>query len=192
MLSDEPKLVVLSAPSGAGKSTLAAMLLREYPEFLKLSISYTTRQPRGGEQNGVHYFFVDEKTFEQMIFDGKFLEHAKVFNKYYYGTSLEWVQKELLDYSILFDIDVQGAAILKHAFGDRCVTVFIHPPSMEELETRLKGRKTDSPEAIAARMETARQEVSVAHTFDHQLTNKDLAECYMQLVKVMKKEGVIE
>ena len=187
----ETKLIVLSAPSGTGKSTLAAMLLERNPR-IKLSISYTTRASRGEEKHGTHYFFVSETEFQDMIRHGHFLEYAQVFGKNWYGTARPTVEKMLAaGQHVLFDIDVQGAASLKKAFGARCLTIFIEPPSMEELETRLRNRKTDTPEAIEARLKTAREEMKAAPTFDHRLVNHDLEETYLALDQVLKKERAI-
>ncbi|MBI3555253.1 MAG: guanylate kinase [Deltaproteobacteria bacterium] len=185
------KLIVLSAPSGTGKSTLAAMLLKRNPR-IKLSISYTTRAPRGEEKNGIHYFFVSETEFQELVARGQFLEYAHVFGKSWYGTARSTVEKMLAAGNhVLFDIDVQGAASLKKSFGSRCVTIFILPPSLPELEARLRNRKTDSPEAIEARLKTAREELKAAPTFDHQLVNHDLEGTYRELERVLEKAGCL-
>ena len=185
------KLVVLSAPSGTGKSTLAAMLLAKHPAF-KLSVSHTTRAPRGQEQNGVHYYFVDEKSFKTMIDENHFLEYALVFGKTWYGTSRSAVESWLgSGKHVLFDIDVQGAESLKKAFGKRCVTIFILPPSMEELESRLRNRKTESAEAIELRLKTARQELNEAAKFDYQIVNHELNQTYAELEGILQKEHCI-
>lgn len=188
MSNDTTKLIVLSAPSGTGKSTLAAMLLERNPG-IALSISYTTRQPRGEEKHGTHYFFVSEQEFQKKIAAGDFLEYAHVFGKSYYGTSRETVQS-LLDGGkhVLFDIDVQGANSLKKAFGPRCVTIFILPPSFDELEARLRNRKTDSASAIEARLKTAREEMKAAPHFDYRVVNSDLEKSYAELENILKKE----
>lgn len=189
MSSKTAKLLVLSAPSGAGKSTLAKMVLERVPGF-KLSISHTTRAPRGEEKHGTHYFFVDEKEFHRMIQVGDFLEHALVFGKTWYGTSKRFVETELKTGNhVLFDIDVQGAESLKKAFKDRCTTVFIDPPSVEELEKRLRGRKTESEAAIQTRLITAKKEMQAAESFDHRITNNDLDSAFKELQKILKKEG---
>jgi guanylate kinase len=187
----ETKLVVLSAPSGTGKSTLAGLLLKHHPQF-QLSISYTTRAPRGAEKNGTHYYFVDDAQFQDMVKQGKFLEHAHVFGKSWYGTARETVETSLkAGFHVLFDIDVQGAASLKKAFGQRCITVFILPPSMKELEERLRNRKTESQEAIDTRLRTARLEIAQAPSFDYQIINNDLDETFKELESVLKKEQCI-
>lgn len=188
--SGKTRLIVLSAPSGAGKSTLAAMLLKRHPD-VRLSISYTTRPPRGDEKHGIEYFFVDEGEFDRMIAAGQFLEYAKVFGKNWYGTSKPTVEALLnKGHHVLFDVDVQGARSLKAAFGPRCITVFILPPSFDELEARLRNRKTDSPEAIQARLKTARDELKQADFFDYRIVNSDLEQAYAELKWILKQEGV--
>lgn len=185
------KLVVLSAPSGAGKSTLAAMLLKRQPNF-QLSISHTTRAPRGEEKNGTHYYFVGEPEFRQMIAAGDFLEHALVFGKNYYGTSRKAVEAWLAaGKNVLFDIDVQGAASLKKAFGDRCITIFVMPPSFEELANRLRNRKTESTDAIDLRLKTAQEELKAAPTFDHRIVNHELETTYAEIEDVLRKAGCL-
>jgi guanylate kinase len=175
-----PRLIVLSAPSGAGKTTLCQRLLADFTT-LRLSISTTTRAPRGKEQNGRDYFFVDRMRFEDEIRCGLFAEWAVVHGNYY-GTS-----KATLDtffkagFSVLLDIDVQGAASLKKEFPDRCSTFFIAPPSMEILEARLRSRGTDSEESIQRRMRNAREEMSRASEFDQVLVNDDLETTYSKL-----------
>jgi guanylate kinase len=185
---DQTKLLVLSAPSGTGKSTIAQLILKRHPLY-KLSISFTTRPPRGAEKNGEHYFFVSETEFKSMVTEGKFLEHAHVFGKSWYGTSRDFVESTLDGgRHILFDIDVQGAASLKKAYGPRCVTVFLLPPSMEELEARLRNRKTDTAEAIEARLKTAREEMKAAPTFDYRIVNEELDRTLKELEDILEKE----
>ncbi|MEW6056849.1 MAG: guanylate kinase [Bdellovibrionota bacterium] len=189
--SQDSKLVVLSAPSGTGKSTLASMLLSRHASF-QLSISHTTRAPRGEEKQGVHYFFVSEKEFQGMIEAEEFLEHAQVFGKHRYGTSRESVEKWLkAGKHVLFDIDIQGARSLKEAYKERCVTIFILPPSLGELESRLRNRKTESPDAIESRLRTAETELKAAPEFDYRITNRDLEESYRELEEILKKESCI-
>ena len=190
-LAHTPKLVVLSAPSGTGKSTLASMLLSRHPSF-QLSISYTTRPPRGEEKHGIHYFFASDSDFKKMVSDNHFLEYALVFGKHHYGTARASVENMLdTGKNVLFDIDVQGARSLKNAYGPRCVTIFLLPPSMEELETRLRKRKTETPEAIEARLKTARDELKLAPSFDYQIINHDLEGTFAEMEIVLKKEGCI-
>jgi guanylate kinase len=181
-----PLLVVISAPSGAGKTTLCRRLLEDFRE-LRLSISTTTRAPRGQEQHGREYFFTTREEFEAQIRTGTFAEWALVHGNYY-GTSKLVIAESLgRGESVLLDIDVQGTEILKNAFGDRCVTIFIAPPSMEELELRLRNRGTDSEESIQRRMQNARGEISQSHKFDHKLINDDLEQTYSRLHAIVSK-----
>lgn len=174
-------LIVISAPSGAGKSTLCGRLLRDFPGRLKLSISTTSRLPRGSEQNAVEYFFTDNTDFKARIDAGEFAEWALVHGNYY-GT-----QKATIEgfwkagRHVLLDIDVQGAASLKALYGERCFTVFIAPPSMEELEKRLRGRGTDSEETIQKRMRNAAGEMARKVEFDRIVVNDDFERARREL-----------
>lgn len=184
--SAHPRLVVLSAPSGAGKTTLCSRLLSDFP-MLKLSISTTTRAPRGNEKNGVHYHFVDSPIFEQEIRDGFFAEWAKVHGNYY-GTSRKTLEEFFNSgFSVLLDIDVQGAANLKKSYGSRCTTIFIAPPSLEVLESRLRARGTDSEESIQRRMQNASREIDRSSEFDHHLVNDDLDTTYCKLKALIEQ-----
>ncbi len=184
----DSKLLVLSAPSGTGKSTLAQMVIGKYPKF-SLSISHTTRAGRGDEKEGEDYYFVDIPTFEEMIRNDEFLEHAKVFQKHFYGTSKKHVLN-CLDQGqhVLFDIDVQGARAIKDKFKDRCITVFILPPSLDELRRRLLGRGTESEQAVERRLTAAQTELSEAHWFDYRITNDDLRRTFQELESILRKE----
>ncbi len=192
-LSKFNKLVVLSAPSGTGKSTLASMLLKKHPQAFEVSISYTTRLPRGKEKNGVNYFFISDVKFQTMVKSREFLEYAFVYGRHWYGTAKVVVEKILSDgKNVLFDIDVQGAKQLKKIYKNHCITIFVLPPSMEELERRLKKRKTDSIAAIKVRLKTAQKEIQNATTFDYQLINHELEKTYKELEIILKKEKCLK
>jgi len=164
-------LFVFSAPSGAGKSSLARALIDSEPS-LATSISHTTRAPRPGEENGVHYHFVDQQTFRQMVDNGEFLEHATVFDNSY-GTSQQAVQSLLdQDKNVILDIDWQGARAIRQKMKN-VKTVFILPPSRKALEKRLEGRNQDSDETIARRMRDAVSEMRHYDEFDYVVVNDD-------------------
>ncbi|HEX7814907.1 guanylate kinase [Dyella sp.] len=165
----EGTLFIVAAPSGAGKSTLVNALLEREPT-ISLSISHTTRPPRAGEQYGRHYYFVERGDFEREIADGIFLEHAEVHGNLY-GTSRHTVS-ELLNKGcdVLLEIDWQGARQIRRSKPD-CVSVFILPPSRKELERRLRGRGSDSPEVIERRLHNSREEIAHAHEFDYIIVN---------------------
>jgi len=164
-------LFVFSAPSGAGKSSLARALIDSEPS-LATSVSHTTRAPRPGEENGVHYHFVDQETFRQMVNNGEFLEHATVFDNSY-GTSQQAVQSLLdQDKNVILDIDWQGARSIRQKMKN-VKTVFILPPSRKALEKRLQGRNQDSDETIARRMRDAVSEMRHYDEFDYVVVNDD-------------------
>lgn len=173
------QVLVVCAPSGTGKSTLIAMLREEFPDF-GFSVSYTTRAPRGEEQDGREYNFVTREQFVAMRSRGAFCEWAEVHGNFY-GTATRPVE-EMLDAGrdVLFDIDVQGAKQLKKTFY-KGTFVFLLPPSREELVRRLEGRGTDSAESIAKRLSNAAGELSQAKWFDSWVVNDDLGEAYQEL-----------
>jgi len=172
-------LFVFSAPSGAGKSSLAKALLELEPS-LATSVSHTTRAPRPGEEDGVHYHFVSQEQFRKMVDNDEFLEYATVFDNSY-GTSQQAVQSLLeQDKNVILDIDWQGARAIK-AKMDRVKTVFILPPSLEELENRLNSRGQDSAEVIARRMRDAQSEMSHYHEFDYLVVNDEFDQAVADL-----------
>jgi guanylate kinase len=173
-------LIVISAPSGAGKTTLCQRLLQDFPE-LSLSISSTTRAPRGAEQHGREYFFLSKEEFEGQIAHGRFAEWAAVHGNYY-GTSKDVVEKAFAaGRSVLLDIDVQGSASLRKAYPTECFDIFISPPSLEVLEQRLRARKTDSEETILKRVRNAANEMSRKGEFKAIVVNDDLETAYTEL-----------
>ena len=180
-------LFVLSSPSGAGKSTLSRMLL-DADAKIALSVSYTTREPRPGEIEGVHYHFTDVATFKKMAADGEFLEWAHVFGNRY-GTPKGPVEEKLAaGCDVLFDIDWQGAQQLHQLAGGDVVRVFILPPSMAALRDRLQKRATDSQEVIDARMARAANEVSHWDGYDYVLVNDDLEHCFQCVRMILAAE----
>lgn len=173
-------LLIVSGPSGVGKSSLCTRLLEQAPA-LRLSISYTTRAPRGAEVDGEHYHFTDRDTFLEMIQRKRFAEYAQVHGNYY-GTSRETVAQALAQGDdLLFDIDYQGARQLKEAFPEAAVAVLLLPPSLSALEARLRGRGTDAPEVIARRLEAARHEMQQFALFDHAVINDELEQAWGDL-----------
>lgn len=170
------KLLIVSAPSGSGKSTIVQYLMKEHPELrLAFSISATSRPPRGTEQHGVEYFFLSPEAFRQRILNNEFLEYEEVYPNRFYGTLKEPVEKQLgAGQNVIFDVDVKGGCNIKKYYGDRALSLFIQPPSIEELRRRLEGRNTDSPEQIQIRLNKAKDEMSFAPQFDRILVNDDL------------------
>lgn len=169
-------LLVVSGPSGVGKSTVCTRLRAEFPQ-ISLSVSYTTRAPREGEENGVHYHFVSRERFDAMIEEGAFVEWAEVHGNRY-GTSFDAIGTQLAKgNSVLFDIDYQGAASLRAVYP-HAVTVMLLPPSMDELERRLRGRATDEEEVILQRLKNAMGEIAQSPNFDYLVINDDIASTY--------------
>jgi guanylate kinase len=180
-------MFILSSPSGAGKTTLARMLLAKDSQ-IKLSVSATTRPPRPGEIDGVHYHFVTPERFEAMIKADEFYEWAEVFG-HRYGTPKGMIREGLKrGQDFLFDIDWQGTQQLYQKDQQDVVRVFILPPSIEELHRRLKARGTDSPEVIAARMERARAEISHWDGYDYVLINDDVDACFARICTILEAE----
>lgn len=177
-------LFIVTAPSGAGKTTLVRGLL-ERDRQVQLSISYTTRAPRAGEQDGREYHFVDVPTFRALRDRGEFLEWAEVHGNYY-GTSRVWLKEQLAaGRDTLLEIDWQGAQQVRKVFPD-AVGVFVLPPSLEELENRLRGRGTDSDEVISRRLLGARGEMRHVGEFDYVIINNELHEALDDLVAVVR------
>ncbi len=180
-------LFVLSSPSGAGKSTLSRMLLAA-DEALRPSVSATTRPPRAGEVDGKDYHFTSLARFEDMVAAGDFLEWAHVFG-HCYGTPRAPVEELLAaGRDVLFDIDWQGAQQLRHAAGADVARLFILPPSIAELEHRLRARGTDADDVIAARMERARAEISHWSEYDYVLINADVDICFLEIQTILHAE----
>lgn len=177
-------LLVLSAPSGAGKTTLAHRLLSELAAA-QFSISYTTRPPRGAEKNGIDYHFVDTDTFQQRITSGQFLEWAEVHG-HFYGSAQAAADQAMQNRGVaVFDIDVQGGNAIKRKYPD-AVLVFILPPSLQELERRLRERKTDSDDVIGRRMLAARAEMERGtQTYDYLVINDDLDRAFGDLRSIV-------
>jgi guanylate kinase len=192
-LTPKGKLIIFSAPSGSGKSTLVQHLMTEYPELrLKFSISCTSRAPRGTERNGVEYFFLSPDEFRQKISAGEFLEYEEVYQDKFYGTLKSQVETQAeRGENVVFDVDVKGGCTIKKYYGDRALSVFIQPPSVEELRKRLVGRATDAPEVIEQRLAKAEYELTFADKFDKVIINDDLdvakAEAYQIVSEFLKK-----
>jgi len=177
-------LFVIVAPSGAGKTSLVAALL-ERESNIRLSISFTTRAPRQGEQDGREYHFVDRARFERMIAAGDFLEHADVYGNYY-GTSRRWIEEQISgDHDVLLEIDWQGAAQVRQLFPD-VVGIFVLPPSFDELRRRLQARGKDSPEAIERRMSSSREEISHVLEFEYIIVNERFDSAVDDLIAIVR------
>lgn len=171
------KLIIFSAPSGSGKSTIINKLMSEYGLRGRFSISATSRKPRGSEQDGVEYYFLSEEDFRRRISEGDFLEYEEVYPGCFYGTLRSEVDRTLAQgENVILDIDVQGGLNVKKIYGDRALTLFIQPPSIERLRERLERRGTDAPEVIERRLAKAETELSFAPKYDAVVVNDDLEE----------------
>jgi guanylate kinase len=177
-------LVVLAGPAGVGKGSIVKWILDRHPDFM-LSVSSTTREPRAGEIDGVHYNFVSTAEFEKLIAESQMLEWAQVHGKHLYGTPLnELTSAEAQDKHLLLEIDLQGARQVREKIPN-ALMIFINPPSFEELERRLRSRGTETEDQIQTRLTTARMELAAAGEFDYQLTNLDLEACARQVVELV-------
>ncbi|MBO4674053.1 MAG: guanylate kinase [Bacteroidaceae bacterium] len=171
----EGKLIIFAAPSGSGKSTIINSIMADGGDEqlnLHFSISATSRAPRGKEQNGVEYFFLTPDEFRQKIANDEFIEYEEVYPNKFYGTLKSQVDKQLADgENVVFDVDVNGALRIKQLYGKRALSIFIQPPSIEELRHRLESRGTDAPEVINDRIKRAEYELSQAEKFDEVVIN---------------------
>ncbi|MBR1880815.1 MAG: guanylate kinase [Prevotella sp.] len=182
------KMLIVSAPSGSGKSTIVQWLMKEHPELkLYFSISCTSRAPRGTEQNGVEYFFLTPEEFRTKIKNDEFLEYEEVYQDRFYGTLKAQVERQReAGQNVVFDVDVKGGINIKKYYGDEALSLFIQPPSVEELRRRLEGRATDTPEAIDERLAKAEYEMTFAPQFNKIIVNDDLETAKQETLQVVK------
>ncbi len=181
-------IYIFCAPSGSGKSTMVRHLLTKHPDLFELSVSCTTRPPRGQEVNGKEYYFISVEEFQKRIEHNDFLEYEQVYEGLYYGTLKEEIDRiEAAGRQVLFDVDVKGGVHLKEILGDKATSIFICPPSIDELRRRLEGRGDTSPEMIEKRLAKAEEELSYKPRFDRVVINDDLAHAYEQLDAIIEE-----
>ena len=182
------KLIIFSAPSGTGKSTIISWLMKEHKELnLAFSISCTSRAPRGTEQNGVEYFFLTPEEFRMRIEDDEFLEYEEVYTDRFYGTLKSQVERQLeAGQNVVFDVDVKGGVNIKKHYGDEAMSIFIQPPSIDELRRRLEHRATDAPEVIDQRIARAEFELTFADKFDKIVINDKLEQAKADALKLVQ------
>ena len=181
------KLIIFSAPSGSGKSTIINFLMQQNLG-LAFSISATSRAPRGTEQHGVEYFFLSPEEFRERITAGEFLEYEEVYPDRFYGTLKSQVERQLeAGQHVIFDVDVVGGCNIKEYYGDRALSLFIQPPSVDELRRRLEGRGTDAPEIIQQRIDKAEYELSFAPKFDRIVINDNLNTAQTEALSIIKE-----
>ncbi|MBQ4034568.1 MAG: guanylate kinase [Paludibacteraceae bacterium] len=186
-MADNSKIIIFSAPSGSGKSTIINFLLEQMPGVFEFSISATSRQPRGQEVHGREYYFLSPEEFRTRIANGDFLEYEEVYKDRFYGTLKSEVDRISANGRIaLFDVDVKGGVNIKKFYGDKAMSVFIQPPSIEVLKKRLEGRGTDAPDVIQTRLERASFELTFAPQFDKVVVNDDLTTAENEVVSLIK------
>lgn len=183
------RLLIFSAPSGTGKSTIINWLMAEHPELhLAFSVSCTSRAPRGTERHGVEYFFLSPEEFRERIEHDEFLEYEEVYADRYYGTLKSQVENQLdAGQNVVFDVDVKGGVNIKEFYGPRALSIFIQPPSVEELRRRLEGRATDTPEVINDRIARAEFELAFAGKFDRVVVNDDLEKAKQETLGIVRE-----
>ena len=180
------KLVIFSAPSGSGKSTIINFLLKQGLD-LHFSISATSREPRGSEKHGVEYYFLSPEEFKSKIAANEFLEYEEVYTDKYYGTLKSEVERLLTNgNNVVFDVDVVGGCNIKQYYGDRALSLFIQPPGIEVLRSRLEGRGTDSPEVIESRLAKATYEMTFAPKFDKVIVNDEIETAKVETLQVIR------
>lgn len=180
------KIIIFSAPSGSGKSTIINYLMQQGLN-LHFSVSATSRPPRGAEHNGVEYYFLTPEDFKQRIAQGEFLEYEEVYKDRFYGTLKSQVDAQLAKgENVVCDVDVLGGQNIKKHYGQRALSIFIQPPSIEVLRQRLEGRGTDSPEVINDRIARAEFELSFADKFDHAVVNDDLQQAQAEALALIQ------
>lgn len=182
------RLLIFSAPSGSGKSTIINWLMTEHPELnLAFSISCTSRAPRGTERHGVEYFFLTPDEFRRRIAQNEFLEYEEVYADRFYGTLKSQVDRQLeAGQNVVFDVDVKGGCNIKKFYGDRALSLFIQPPSVDELRNRLNKRATDAPEVIEDRIARATYELTFASKFDRTIINDNLERAEQEVYLAVK------
>lgn len=185
----QSRLIIFSAPSGSGKSTIVNWLMQEHPELkLAFSISCTSRQPRGTERDGVEYFFVSPQEFRERIDKDEFLEYEEVYEDRFYGTLKTQVDNQLkAGQNVVFDVDVKGGINIKRFYGDRALSIFIQPPSIDELRRRLESRATDAPQVIEDRLNKAAYELTFASQFDKVVVNDDLDKAKTETLQIIQE-----
>jgi guanylate kinase len=180
------KLVIISAPSGAGKTTIVNYLLKQDLD-LEFSVSATTRTPRGKEKNGKEYYFITVGDFKQKIKNNEFTEWQEVYKEQFYGTLKSEIERRWADKKhVVFDVDAKGGINLKKIFGSKAISIFIMPPSVEELEKRLLHRATDDKSKIRIRIEKAIEEMKLADKFDHVVINDNLGKAQKEVYNMVK------
>lgn len=185
------KCLIFSAPSGSGKSTIVQWLMKEHPELkMMFSVSATSRNPRSNngkmEQNGVEYYFLSPEEFRKKIANGEFLEYEEVYEGRFYGTLLSQVEDKLnAGYNVVFDIDVKGGINVKKYYGNNAMSIFIQPPSIDELQRRLEGRSSETPESLKERIDKAEYEMSFAPKFDHIVINDVLDDAKVKTLQLI-------
>jgi guanylate kinase len=185
-LASQGKLIIITAPSGSGKTSITRYLINKYPQ-LAFSISATTRSPRGDEKNGVEYYFLSVADFKEKIDKKAFVEWEMVYEGKYYGTLKSELERMWgIGQVPMLDIDVQGAVHVQQKFGDDCLSIFIQPPSVEELKRRLESRGTETPESLATRVNKASYEMSFRHQFKKTILNDDLDKACAETEQVIK------
>lgn len=187
-MKNKGKLIIFSAPSGTGKSTIINWLMQEHRELnMAFSISCTSRAPRGTEKHGVEYFFLTPEEFRSRIEADEFLEYEEVYKDRFYGTLKSQVENQCNEgQNVVFDVDVKGGCNIKSHYGSEAISIFIMPPSIDELRRRLESRATDTPEVIDQRIARAEFEIGFADKFDKQVVNDNLDKAKNEVLKIIK------
>lgn len=181
-----PCIVILAAPSGSGKTSIAKNLMAAIPGMF-FSVSATTRRPRAHEKDGVHYHFMSARSFREAIGRNQLLEYEEVYPNCFYGTLRSEIERSSSNNAILLDVDVVGAISVKKQYKDRCLALFVKPPSIEELERRLLERGTETEESLAARLGKAKHELSFESAFDHVVVNDNLSAAIEETISLVSE-----